>query len=118
MFTLAHLTDPHLAPLPTPHWKELIGKRGKNQLGFADVPIEQATPYAAADADMTMRLYAALAPQLAEQAKVNDISRQAMEDHDKDQKRFDRVEAANFENRMIRLLKYRMEAKKASRNRP
>src|SRR5262245_37961988 len=27
MFTLAHLSDPHLAPLPTPHWKELIGKR-------------------------------------------------------------------------------------------
>src|SRR6478752_1797070 len=27
MFTLAHLSDPHLAPLPTPHWKALIGKR-------------------------------------------------------------------------------------------
>jgi 3',5'-cyclic AMP phosphodiesterase CpdA len=27
MFTLAHLSDPHLAPLPTPHWGELIGKR-------------------------------------------------------------------------------------------
>jgi 3',5'-cyclic AMP phosphodiesterase CpdA len=27
MFTLAHLSDPHLAPLPAPHWKELIGKR-------------------------------------------------------------------------------------------
>jgi 3',5'-cyclic AMP phosphodiesterase CpdA len=27
MFTLAHLSDPHLAPLPTPHWKELISKR-------------------------------------------------------------------------------------------
>jgi 3',5'-cyclic AMP phosphodiesterase CpdA len=26
-FTLAHLSDPHLAPLPTPHWGELIGKR-------------------------------------------------------------------------------------------
>jgi 3',5'-cyclic AMP phosphodiesterase CpdA len=27
MFTLAHLSDPHLAPLPEPRWTELIGKR-------------------------------------------------------------------------------------------
>jgi len=27
MFTLAHLSDPHLAPLPAPEWSELIGKR-------------------------------------------------------------------------------------------
>src|SRR5665213_941730 len=27
MFTLAHLSDPHLAPLPKPRWRELIGKR-------------------------------------------------------------------------------------------
>src|SRR5258707_3683460 len=27
MFTLAHLSDPHLAPLPQPNWSELIGKR-------------------------------------------------------------------------------------------
>jgi len=27
MFTLAHLSDPHLAPLPVPQWKELLGKR-------------------------------------------------------------------------------------------
>jgi 3',5'-cyclic AMP phosphodiesterase CpdA len=27
MFTLAHLSDPHLAPLPAPQWKELLGKR-------------------------------------------------------------------------------------------
>jgi 3',5'-cyclic AMP phosphodiesterase CpdA len=27
MFTLAHLSDPHLAPLPQPRWRELIGKR-------------------------------------------------------------------------------------------
>ncbi len=26
-FTLAHLTDPHLSPLPRPRWHELIGKR-------------------------------------------------------------------------------------------
>jgi 3',5'-cyclic AMP phosphodiesterase CpdA len=27
MFTLAHLSDPHLAPLPEPRWTDLIGKR-------------------------------------------------------------------------------------------
>lgn len=27
MFTLAHLSDPHLGPLPQPSWRELIGKR-------------------------------------------------------------------------------------------
>ena len=27
MLTLAHLSDPHLAPLPEPRWSELIGKR-------------------------------------------------------------------------------------------
>jgi 3',5'-cyclic AMP phosphodiesterase CpdA len=27
MFTLAHLSDPHLAPLPKPRWSELVGKR-------------------------------------------------------------------------------------------
>ena len=27
VFTLAHLSDPHLAPLPAPRWSELIGKR-------------------------------------------------------------------------------------------
>lgn len=45
-------------------------------------------------------------------AKVAKVSAQALEEHDKDQKRFDRIEAANFESRMIRLLKYRMAAKK------
>jgi 3',5'-cyclic AMP phosphodiesterase CpdA len=27
MFTLAHLSDPHLPPLPEPNWRELVGKR-------------------------------------------------------------------------------------------
>ena len=35
--------------------EELIGK-GKSQISMAAVPIEQAAPYAAADADMTLRL--------------------------------------------------------------
>jgi 3',5'-cyclic AMP phosphodiesterase CpdA len=27
VFVLAHLSDPHLAPLPAPHWSELLNKR-------------------------------------------------------------------------------------------
>lgn len=60
-------------PEPMTDIEELIGKRGKNQLQFADVPLEAATPYAAADADMTLRLAQALGPQLAEQPKVAEI---------------------------------------------
>ena len=41
-------------------------------------------------------------------ARVNRVSQDAMISHDKDQMRFDRIESANFENRMIRLLKYRI----------
>ena len=26
-FLLAHLSDPHLAPLPKPHWSQLLNKR-------------------------------------------------------------------------------------------
>lgn len=41
-------------------------------------------------------------------ARVNRVSQEAMIAHDKDQQRFDRIESANFERRMIRLLKYRI----------
>lgn len=44
------------------------------------------------------------------QEKVSRISTEKVESHDRDQARFDRIEAANFENRMIRLLKARMAA--------
>ncbi len=35
---------------------ELIGKKGKNQLNFRDVPLDKATEYAAEDADITLQL--------------------------------------------------------------
>ncbi len=44
---------------------ELIG-RGKNQTSFAEVPIESAAPYGAADADMTLRLLPPLQHELEE----------------------------------------------------
>jgi len=31
MFVLAHVSDPHLSPVPTPHWSELVSKRA---IGF------------------------------------------------------------------------------------
>ena len=43
----------------------LIGK-GKKQKSFAEVPIEDAAPYGAADADMTLRLVAPLQEEIAE----------------------------------------------------
>ncbi len=42
---------------------DLIGV-GKQQITMAQVPIREAAPYAGADADMTLRLYHALDPQL------------------------------------------------------
>ena len=44
---------------------DLIGS-GKKQESMANVSIEQAGPYAAADADMTLRLFEILAPELKE----------------------------------------------------
>ena len=34
MFVLAHLSDPHLAPLPEPTWRELMGKRATGYLNW------------------------------------------------------------------------------------
>jgi len=47
------------------HIEELIGK-GKNQITMADVPIDRAAPYAAADAEVTLRLVPPLQTRLAE----------------------------------------------------
>ncbi len=48
------------------------------------------------------------------QARVTEVSAREVESHDKDQARFDRTEAANFDRRMIRLLQYRLETLKKS----
>lgn len=45
---------------------ELIGK-GRNQITFDLVPVDQAAPYAAADADMTLRLYPFIKNQLEDE---------------------------------------------------
>jgi predicted secreted Zn-dependent protease len=47
-------------------------------------------------------------------AKVSRLSNDLLAAHDKAQQQFDRIEAANFENRMARLLKYRLQKNKAT----
>ncbi len=50
--------------------KELIG-RGRNQVTMAEVPLADAARYAGADADMTLRLRDAFAPELAEKGLLD-----------------------------------------------
>ncbi len=45
------------------HFEDVCGK-GKNQISFAEVPLEQAVAYAAEDADVTLRLEKLLRPKL------------------------------------------------------
>ncbi len=56
-------------PEPMLAIEELIG-RGAKQTTFDYVPIAQATPYAAADADMTLRLKEKFATQLATEERI------------------------------------------------
>lgn len=45
----------------------------------------------------------------AAEARVNRVREEVMRRHDEEQARFDRIEAINFESRMLRLLNYRLE---------
>ena len=49
----------------TTHFQDIAGK-GANQLTFNQIAIEQAAPYAAEDADITLRLHETLWPRLQE----------------------------------------------------
>jgi len=51
--------------ISTIKYEDVAGK-GAKQLNFADVAIEKATPYAAEDADITLRLHSVLSEKLAE----------------------------------------------------
>jgi len=51
--------------------EELIGKKGKNQSTFNQIDIKEAAQYAAEDADITLRLYNKLKPQLE---KIGELS--------------------------------------------
>ena len=56
----------------TIHYEDVAGK-GAKQIGFAEVPLEQAAPYAAEDADITLALHHCLAPKLAEHQELVDL---------------------------------------------
>ena len=64
------LSDRYLNHTPIPI-KELLGS-GKSAITFDRVPIDQATPYAAEDADITLRLWQLFKPQL-HQASVTTV---------------------------------------------
>lgn len=51
----------------TIHYEDVAGK-GAKQIGFEEVALEQAGPYAAEDADVCLRLHEALYPRLCEEA--------------------------------------------------
>ena len=53
----------HYLGVETIHYEDVTGK-GANQIGFEEVAIDQATAYAAEDADITLRLHHAIWPQL------------------------------------------------------
>ena len=49
----------------TIHYEDVAGK-GAKQIGFAEVALEQATPYAAEDAEVCLRVHETLFPRIAE----------------------------------------------------
>ncbi len=55
-------------------FEEVAGK-GKNQLLFNDVPLEQAADYAAEDADITLRLHTTLWPRLQQISRLEALFR-------------------------------------------
>ncbi|MBT7478795.1 MAG: DNA polymerase I [Gammaproteobacteria bacterium] len=56
-------------------FEEVAGK-GKKQLRFDEVPIAQAAPYAAEDAEVTLRLHQTLWPRLLEESEREQLFRQ------------------------------------------
>ena len=55
----------HYLGVETIHFEDVAGK-GAKQIGFAEVAVEQATEYAAEDADITLRLHQTLSQRLQE----------------------------------------------------
>jgi len=56
----------------TIQFEDIAGK-GAKQLSFNQIPLEQAGPYAAEDADITLRLHQTLWPRLEEQPSLRDV---------------------------------------------
>lgn len=62
-----YMSENYLGYRPIPI-TDLIGPKGKKQLSMRDVPVEKVAPYAAEDADVTLRLYHFLRPQIEERS--------------------------------------------------
>ncbi len=60
--------------LETIHYEDVAGK-GAKQIGFDEVPLEQAGPYASEDADITLRLHRVLLPKLEQEPKLLSVYR-------------------------------------------
>ncbi|SDW92783.1 DNA polymerase I [Marinobacter mobilis] len=58
--------------ISTIHFEDIAGK-GAKQLTFNQIELEQAAPYAAEDADITLRLHQALRPQLADTGRLQEV---------------------------------------------
>ncbi|MDF2939547.1 MAG: polymerase [Gammaproteobacteria bacterium] len=58
--------------IKTTSFEEVAGK-GAKQIGFNEVGLEQATAYAAEDADITFRLYEYFAPKLQSDPNLNNV---------------------------------------------
>ncbi len=56
----------------TIHFEDVAGK-GAKQLTFNQIPLEQAAPYAAEDADITLQLYDTLWPQIQKDKKLKKV---------------------------------------------
>ncbi|MDB3945933.1 DNA polymerase I, partial [Gammaproteobacteria bacterium] len=56
----------------TIHYEEVAGK-GKGQLSFNEVSLEKAGPYAAEDADITLRLHQTLYPRLQQESLQHEL---------------------------------------------
>ncbi|RDH91133.1 MAG: DNA polymerase I [endosymbiont of Seepiophila jonesi] len=56
----------------TIHFEDVAGK-GKKQLTFDQIPLEQASPYAAEDADITLRLHQRLWPKIESESSLTRV---------------------------------------------
>ncbi len=56
----------------TIHFEDIAGK-GAKQLTFDQIPLEQAGPYAAEDADITLRLHQVLWPRVEEEPSLREV---------------------------------------------
>ena len=68
------LSSRHLGIEPISY--ETVAGKGAKQVGFSQVTVEQASEYAAEDADITLQLHRALYPQVEESEKLSFIYQQ------------------------------------------